>query len=321
MAEEFLSATPELYFMNRLGTLRRAQSLTASMQFDLARSPMDDDQLEEIVDNFGGDGKASGFGFSEILRDMTSREPHKIPTPDLAKLQENLITQGYAPPGTEATGVWDPNWYAYFRRWDRDNYEKVIAGHHWGAAPLEAGIRAITNTLPSRVWQGVIGSAKGLVEQTPETLERGGAIGGAVTGAAVGATLGTLGGPLAPLTVGAGAIGGAVVGGVAGFLSDLLGSDEGEEDQSTAAKLIDALSPFEEYADQGWRAFWEDVGYIGSATSLIAGAGMAAKGAAAAYGGNPSCGAWDRGGSGRRHGQAVHRGRRGRRGDVGHRRR
>jgi hypothetical protein len=177
---EFLAPAPEVYFMQRLGTLRRAQSLTASMQFDLARSPLNDDEIEGITDSFEGNASASGFGFSEIMRDMLSREPRRLPLTDIQKLQQNLITQGYAPPEAQPNGVWDPSWYAYFRRWDRDNYEKVVAGHHWGAAPLEAGIRAITNTLPSRVWQGLVGSAKGLAQQAPETAERVGKVAHAV---------------------------------------------------------------------------------------------------------------------------------------------
>lgn len=277
-----IEAAPELYFMRRLGALRRAQALTASMQFDLARSELDDAQLEEITDSFGGNASASGFGFSEIMRDSLSREPRKIPVSDLRTLQENLITQGYAPEGVQATGVWDPSWYAYFRRWDRDNYEAVVSGHHWGAAPLEAGIRTITNTLPSRVWQGLLGSAKGVLAQTPESAERLGLAGGALAGAAIGATLGSAV-PVIGTAVGAGA--GAVIGGIGGFLADLLGSAPGEQGQSGSAKLLDALSPYEEYIgtqDQGngARAFWEDLGYVGTAASLVAGAGLAYKGVA-----------------------------------------
>ena len=47
---------------------------------------------------------------------------------------------------------------------------------------------------------------------------------------------------------------------------------------SSGARLLDALTPFEEYADKGWRAFWEDVGFIGTASSLVAGAGLGATG-------------------------------------------
>ncbi len=279
MAE--FSVAPELYFMRRLATVRRAQALSASMQFDLARSPLSDDELEQVVDAFDGKASASGFGFSEILRDVLSREPRRIPVPDLKRLQENLIRQGYAPPDAQANGIWDPSWYAYFRRWDRDNYEAVVAGHHWGAAPIEAGIRAITNTLPSRVWQGLVGAARGIVQQTPETLERGGLLGGAAAGAAIGATAGSV---IPGAGTAAGAVVGGAIGAIAGFLADLFGKDDDEVEQSVGQRLLDALSPYEEYRQQGWRAFWEDLGYIGTVTSLIAGAGMAVRGAAGVVG-------------------------------------
>jgi hypothetical protein len=278
---EPLTAAPELYFMNRLGTLRRSQELTASMQFDLARSPLTDDELDEVTDAFGGNASATGFGFSEALRDSLSREPKRIPVGDIQTLQSNLIAQGYAPETAVPNGSWDPTWYAYFRRWDRDNYEKVLAGHHWGAAPIEAGFRLIANTLPSRVWQGVLGAAKGLQAQAFGTdteegsLERLGALGGAVGGAAVGTAI-------AP---GVGTLVGAGAGAAIGFFADLFGEDEAEMDQSVGAKLLDALSPLEEYQDKGWKAFWEDLGFIATATSLAAGGRMAVTGVQGAVAG------------------------------------
>ena len=174
--------SPDLYFMNRLATLRRSNQLTASMQFDLARSPLDDDEIDEVSTAFGGNAGASGFGFAEAFRDMISREPKRVPIDDISTLQQNLVSQGYAPQTALANGVWDPQWYAYFRRWDRDNYDKVIAGHHWGAAPLESGMRIIADTLPSNVWQNLVGSAKGLIEQAPETAERAGSTRGSSRG-------------------------------------------------------------------------------------------------------------------------------------------
>jgi hypothetical protein len=272
---------PELYFMNRLGTLRRSQELTSSMQFDLASSPLNDDQLDEVSTAFGGNAHATGFGFSEAMRDMLSREPKRVATPDIATLQQNLVSQGYAPPDSLADGTWTPDWYAYFRRWDRDNYDKVLAGHHWGAFPIEAGFRLIADTLPSAVWQGLVGSAVGLknqafgTDQEEGSLERLGAVGGALGGAAIG---GIVGGP-----VGAGV--GAGVGAVVGFLGDVFGEDPSEQDQSFGGKLLDALSPFEEYADKGWRAFWTDLGFIGTAASLVSGGKMAITGASAVLGG------------------------------------
>jgi hypothetical protein len=265
------------YLMRRLGTTRRAQELTASMQFDLARSPLSDDHLDEVIDAWGGNASSGGWGMAPLLNDLLSREPQRVPVSDLRKLQENLIVQGYAPPESEVSGAWDPVWSAAFRRLDRDAQDAQFAGHHPGAAPIEAGIRLISQTLPSRIWSNIVGAAKGFVEQAPETAERVGLLGGAAGGAAIGAVVA---GP-------AGALVGGVAGGAIGFFGDLFGEDEGEPaDQSGASRLIDALSPFEEYsAPGGGKAFLEDLGFVATAASIVSGARLAFSGVQAAVGG------------------------------------
>ena len=56
------------YFLTRLGAVRQAQHLQASEQFDLARSPLSDDELEDIVDQFRDTpASRSGWGLSEGL--------------------------------------------------------------------------------------------------------------------------------------------------------------------------------------------------------------------------------------------------------------
>ena len=273
------TTTPTLesvYFLARLGETRRAAGLPAEMQFDLARSDLTDDELEQVMKEFGAPTRDSGWGLSAVMEDLLTKSPNSIPVSDLQKLQGNLISQGYAPPDASPNGVWDPSWYGYFRRWDRDNYEAQQAGHHFLAAPLAAGFELIANTLPSRVYQGLIGAAKGFALQAPETAERVGAVGGAVAGAGIGAAVGSV-------IPGAGTVGGAIIGGaiggVVGFAADFFGSDPGEEDQSGFEKVVDALSPAEEYAQQGPRAFFEDVGWVATAASLISGVGAAVKGA------------------------------------------
>lgn len=269
------------YFMNRLALARQA-SVPASVQFDLARSPMSDDELEATVDGFRETPREKdGWGIAPIFQELLTREPEKVKVNDLTALQESLIDKGYLSPDYRPTGVWDATSNAALRRLDNDARQEQFRGHHLGAAPIEAGIRLITNTLPSRVWQGIIGTAKGLAAQTGETFERGGLLGGAAAGAGIGAAAGSvLPGP--GTLVGAGI--GAAVGGVSGFLADLFGEEEeGEQDPSQYGTLIDALTPFEEYATKP-KAFFEDLGYVASAASLIAGGGMAVKGAAGALG-------------------------------------
>lgn len=266
------------YFLTRLSAAGRAQQLGAAEQFDLARSPLSDDELEDIVDSFrDSPAPRNGWGLAEGLEAVLSRDPKKIPVSDLEALQKNLVARGYAPPNAQPNGVWDTSWYAAFRRFDRDNFEAQRQGKHWYSTPVSSGINALSNTLPSRVFQGIVGGAKGVVLQTPETLERGGLVGGAVAGGAIGAAVGSaIPGP--GTLIGAGV--GAAIGGAAGFLADLFGEDESEpEDQSFLSNFVDALSPWTEY-QQNPKAVFEDLGYVLSATSYIAGAGVAGRGIA-----------------------------------------
>jgi hypothetical protein len=269
-----LTLTPDLelasgYFTTRLLAARQASQLPASAQFDLARSPLSDDELEDIVDSFRDTPQPrDGWGIAPMLGEVLSTQPKTIPTKDLAALQRNLIAQGYAAPNQVANGTWDPSWYANLRRFDRDNYERQRAGYHWYSAPVMSGVNALTNTLPSRVFQGIVGAAKGFVLQAPETAERLGLLGGAAAGAAIG---GVIGG-------GVGAVPGAIIGGLVGFAADLFGDDESEHDQTLLQGFLDVLSPWEEYRDQGPRALWEDLGWVLTAASLASGVGTAVKG-------------------------------------------
>jgi hypothetical protein len=170
--------------MRRLGITRQAQELAASAQFDLARSPLSDDQLEEVTNGFGA-RPSTDRGFSEGLQDLLSKKPKSVPISDLTALQQNLIRQGYASPDTEPNGVWDPLWYASFRRFDRDAYEAQRSGHHW-LATVEVGTKMITNTSPLSCLPGDRRAAKGTVMQTPETFKRGCLVGGAAAGAGIG---------------------------------------------------------------------------------------------------------------------------------------
>lgn len=270
-------AAEPLYFSRRLAETRRAQQLAASIQFDLARHNLSDDELEDIVNEFAGSGRQTGWGLSEVFTDLVSKEPKRVPVDDIKSLQTNLVNRGYMPPGTEPSGEWGPEWYGAFRRFDRDANDLQRSGRSWGSAPLQAGLNAIASTLPSGVWQNIVGWAKGFAEQTPETLERVGALGGAVGGAAIGTAI-------AP---GPGTAIGAAVGGIAGFVGDLISDDPEEGDQSTGAAILDALTPWEEYSDGNWNRFWEDVGYVSSAVALIGGVKMGAAGASAVARGIP----------------------------------
>jgi hypothetical protein len=275
--------TAATYFENRLALARQANLAPAEVQFDLARSPLTDDELEAAVDKFRDTPEErTGWGFSTMLQEVLSTEPKRIPTKDLKALQERLVASGYVSPDMEPTGDWDESWYSGFRRAEWDQRQKVMSGHHWGAVDLETGLRALSYMLPASVLQGVVGAAKGLVAQTGETFERGGALGGAVTGGAIGATLGSV---VPGIGTAIGGLAGAGAGAIGGFLADLFGEEEGEEDQTVTQNLIDALSPFEEYSREGGpQAFFEDLGYVLSAASLVRGAGLGIAGTSKAAG-------------------------------------
>lgn len=267
----------DVRMMRRLAETRRAQELPPTAQFDLAASDLDDDELEAMVEPFGQEYGRSGWGLSEVFQDLLSRDPKRVDVSDLKQLQENMKAQGYLPASYAATGQWDPQSQTAFRRLDRDGHDEVRAGNHFLAAPVTAGVRLITNTIPSKVFQGIVGAAKGMVKQAPETAERGGLVGGAVAGAAIGTAV-------AP---GLGSLIGGTVGGIAGFAADFFGDDEGEEGQSGAERFVDALTPYEEYKAQGSKALFEDLGFVLSAVAMIRGAGMvggAVKGGVGAIG-------------------------------------
>ena len=265
--------TASAYLMRRLEMARNATQLPFSAQFDLARTPLSDDELEDTIDLFrDAPRERMGWGLADQFGELMSRAPNSVQVEDIKALQTNLLAQGYLPPEYTPSGTWGASDYAAFRRFDRDNREEQMAGHHWYSAPMESGMRAITNTLPSRVFQGIVGAAKGTVFQAPETATRvglaGGALGGALIGTAIAPGVGTLVG---------GGIGAAV-----GFFSDLFTEQEGEEGQSVPQSILDALSPFEEYSQGGPKAFWEDLGFVLTAASLAAGGAGIVRGVGAA---------------------------------------
>jgi hypothetical protein len=281
LVSDYLEA---IYFQRRLKDLGKAQDLSASMRFDLASSPLSDDELDYVVDQFNPAEKRTGWGMSTVLQDLLSREPAAVPVEDLSTLQTNLKDQGYLPPDHPADGKWDPSSTSAFSRLERDTEDQVKSGHSWTAATLQQGIGVLANTIPSRVFQGVLGAAKGIVKQAPESFARGGAVGGAAMGAGIGASVGLVGGPLAPVTSTAGALVGGAIGGVAGFVADIVSDDE-EEDQSGKAKVLDALTPFNSGEWTKPENFFEDLGFTASAASMISGVGGAGSGLAAGVGG------------------------------------
>lgn len=269
------------YLLRRLEYTTRARALPANMRFDLAASDMNDEDFEDAADAFSdnpaslNNGGASGWGFGRVLDDLMRREPKAIPSKDLENVQSFLAEQGYVHPDTEINGMWDSDWNAILNRAERDVHTKRIESGGPLGTPMESVFRFLGGVLPSAVFTGLVGGAKGMLAQAPETAERLGLVGGALTGAALGA-------PFGPVGVAVGGIGGAAV----GFFADLFGDDETEgEDRSGWAQLFDALSPWEEYRpgkEGGFQRFSEDLGFILTAASFVSGGSAALGGVRAA---------------------------------------
>lgn len=255
-----------VHTQQRMHILQRASELPASARFDLANSPVSDDELVEVAQEFGS-APTIGYGFPELLHGLISREPQKVPVADIKTLQTNLINNGYLPPDYSPTGVYDAQTHAAYRRGDYDARQAQMHGGRWFTAPVYMATQALDLLNPSRLGQVLVGEAKGIIEQTPETMENLGALGGA----AVGAGLGTL---IAP---GVGTLIGGAVGGVAGFVADMFGDDPEEEGQEQP--WWDPFVPQEYFtAEDKWKRVWEDVGLITTAAGIIGGVGVAAKG-------------------------------------------
>lgn len=254
-----------VHTQQRMHILATATELPSSARFDLANSPVSDDELVEVAQQFGS-APTTGYGFPELLHGLISREPQKVPVADIKTLQTTLINNGYLAPDYEPTGVYDAASHSAYRRADYDARQAQMHGGRWFTAPVYMATQALDMLNPSRLGQVLIGEAKGIIEQTPETFENLGALGGA----AVGAGLGTL---IAP---GVGTLIGGAVGGVAGFVADMFGDDPEEEG---AQPWYDPFVPQEYFtAKDKWHRVWEDVGLIATAASIVGGVGVAAKG-------------------------------------------
>lgn len=157
----------------RLQSARRAP-VSPTIQLDLARSGLDDDQLDEAATILGA-APPQRYALDDIFDEWLSRTPQTELVGDLKQLQTNLRAQGYLPTTYEPTGVWDAVSRSAFGRWRRDGFEAQMGGDKPGAASLPKAIEWIGHTLPTNAIKGLVGTIKGTIEQAPETLERIGA--------------------------------------------------------------------------------------------------------------------------------------------------
>jgi len=249
----------------------QANQLPSSAQFDLARSSFTLGDLQQTAQAFGAP-QPEAWGFGDVMNHLTSQMPETFQIGDLSKLQQNLVQMGYVPQDVPISGQWNGQWNAALHQMDSQATQAQIGGHHLLSAPFEAGLRLIGNTLPANVFQGVVGAAKGLVMETPQVFEQSGLLGGAAEGAVVGAVAGSV---IPVLGTATGAVIGGLVGAAGGLLSNLLHNDKADQGISGLQRAFEAVIPYREYQGAGGaRKFFEDLGWVLTASSMIKGGAL-----------------------------------------------
>lgn len=279
------SIPTDLYFLHRLAVTSQAQA-PGEVQYDLARSQADQPTLTSTAQAFGAPQPQNNWGLASFASHLAATQPQAVKTYDLKGVQSKLQQAGYLPTDYQVNDQWDPAANAAFSHWENDQTQNFYGGQHMGSTTTQKALEAMGWMLPSRVFQGLVGAAKGFVEQTPQTVERLGAAGGAVAGAAIGGAAGLAFGGIGAVP---GAAIGAGIGAAVGFFSDLLTKTPEENQSSGLEQLWNAIVPYKEYTGTGgFGRFMEDLGWIGTASSLVAGVGG---GVAAAAGGVADVGA------------------------------
>lgn len=222
-----------VYFQHRLKIANTASDLSASVKFDIARSPLPTQPVQDAVNLFGAPAQGNGWGLASFLDHVVSTQPDTMKVDDLAKLQENLVRGGYLPSTFQSTGEWSPEASAAFKQFEYDQHSEFYSGNHPLATSDANAVSFLGWTLPSAVFQGLVGAAKGFVEQAPETVGRVGLLGGVVAGAAMGAPFGGV----------PGAVVGGVIGGVSGFFGDLLSHDPTTEEDLAGSSTGPSSTP------------------------------------------------------------------------------
>lgn len=247
------------YFLRRLSTVRQNTTLPASVQFDLARSPLDDDELDAAIASFnpGGQFLPAGMegtvGFTDVLEDMMNRQPRMLAVTSLQDYQGRLLEGGYLPPNYPVTGLWDYQTAGASRRMERDALSSLGQGRNFLTASSGKFFQALSYHIPTEIVRSLAAQIEALPEQIVETAGHG-FVTGATTGAAAGAALTSWSGP--------GAVVGGILGGLFGMGMELFGKDEDDENQNSLSSMLDALLPNEWVGQGGSKVALQDFGTI-----------------------------------------------------------
>lgn len=277
------------YFRRRLAETQRWSDAPPVVRYHAATSTADDETLEMSGEPFGAPYGESGFGTSEVLQELLSKDPKYVPVQDLVGYQQGLVDTGYLPPTYVPTGQWDDQSANADRRASRDAFNTSRSGGSFLAAGPQTLFRYLGYTVPTSVFDGMYGIAKGILSDAAtaithpvEVAQEGGLLGGAAVGAGIGAGVGLLGGPFAPITSGVGALVGGAIGGAAGFFGDLFDDDEDEEGNWN--QIVGALSPIDEIRSGDAKHLFAALSTIMTASAVLKSGQVAVAGVRAAGG-------------------------------------
>lgn len=226
---------------------------------------------------FGASYGETGFGTSDVFRELMSRDPKYVPVKDLMFYQQGLVDTGYLPPTYIPTGNWDDQAAAADRRASRDAFNTARSGGGFASASVQTLFRYLGYTIPTSVFEGVYGIAQGIVADAVraatnpvEVFEEGGLAGGAVVGAGIGAGIGSV---VPGAGTAAGAVVGGIIGGVAGFFGDLF--DDDEDEGGTWQNILGALSPIDEIKSGDAKNLFSALSTIMTASAVLKGISVA----------------------------------------------
>jgi hypothetical protein len=136
-----------------------------------ALAPTDWQTLDSHIQSLGGQ-PGYGLGVGQLMDHLSSPGADKVPVADIATLQRTMIAQGFLPPGASVTGTWDANSSAAFKAMEDHNYNLANQGQKAGGASITQFLGWLTDVLPSKVGQALVGTAKFLFAGIPHTAER-----------------------------------------------------------------------------------------------------------------------------------------------------
>src|SRR5260370_15640646 len=122
-------------------------------------APTDWTTLDQHIQVLGGQvGYGSGIG--QLTTQLMQPGAPKVPVADISTLQQTLVKQGFMPPNTPIDRVWSSNSAAAMTAADDANYNKSADRQSARGASAVQFLSWLSDVLPSKVWQALVGTAK-----------------------------------------------------------------------------------------------------------------------------------------------------------------